>query len=109
MEESGYAGPEAIMSRGSPMMSERTIENTFAGLHRSANFPPFTALMRLRIVFISVIDAPEARSSEVRRAISEEGIRGFSKRAEPPPDTRKRTISSSPSPSTALIAALVPL
>ena len=54
-------------------------------------------------------NTPEARSSEVRRAMSEEGIRGFSKRAEPPPDTRKRTISSSPSPSTALIAALVPL
>ena len=91
------------------MISERTIENTLAGLQRSANLPPFTALILFLIVFISVMDAPEARSSEVSFSISSVGINGFSKRADPPPETRNRTISLLVRLLTALIASSVPL
>ena len=55
------------------------------------------------------MDAPEASSSDVSFSISSVGINGFSKRADPPPETRKRTISSDERVLTALIASSVPL
>ena len=90
VEPSGYAGPEAIISRGSPMMSESTTEKTLAGLASSANLPPFTPDSRLRMVFISTMSAPQARSCFVTSAISSSGISGHSKSAEPPPETRNK-------------------
>ena len=107
VEPSGYAGPEAIISRGSPMMSESTTEKTLAGLASSANLPPFTPDSRLRMVFISTMSAPQVRSCFVTSAISASGISGHSKSAEPPPETRKSTVSSFPSGLTSSIAARV--
>ena len=60
--ESGQAGPEAIISSGSPSTSERTTVCTCAGAQASAKRPPLTAERRLRIVLISTISAPQARS-----------------------------------------------
>ena len=59
---SGQAGPEAIISKGSPRMSERTMLKTWAGAQCMAKRPPFTAESRLRMVFISTMSAPEASS-----------------------------------------------
>ena len=107
VELSGYAGPEAIISSGSPRISESTMAKTLAGLASSANLPPFTPDRRLRMVFISTMSAPQARSCFVTSAISSSGISGHSKSAEPPPETRKSTVSSFPSGLTSSIAARV--
>ena len=40
--ESGQAGPEAIISSGSPRISESTTASTFPGQHSWANRPPLT-------------------------------------------------------------------
>ena len=60
------------------------------------------------MVFISTMSAPQARSSWVRAASSSGGMRGDSKRAEPPPDTRNTTVSSGARPRTSSMAARVP-
>ena len=96
------------MSRGSPRMSDRTMEYTRAGAHSWAKRPPFTADSRLRMVFISTMSAPQDSSSWVSRARSSAGTRGRSNRAEPPPDTRKITVSSAVRPDTRSMAAWVP-
>ncbi len=69
--------------------------NIRAGWQWRANFPPFTPERRLRIVLISTMPAPQARSCRVTAKSSSSGIRGFSKRALPPPESRKRTVSFS--------------
>ena len=91
--ESGHAGPEAIISRGSPSMSESTIEYTCAGSHIFANLPPFTIDKRFLIVFISTMSAPQERSWLVMSESSSPEICGFSNNALPPPERRKRTVS----------------
>ena len=62
LELSGYAGPEAIMSSGSPRISLSTTAKTCAGAQCRAKRPPLTAESRLRIVLISTMSAPAARS-----------------------------------------------
>ena len=57
---SAHAGPEAIISSGSPSISDNTIDNTCAGSHNFANRPPFTSDKRFLIVLISTISAPHA-------------------------------------------------
>ena len=94
VDVSGYAGPDAIISSGSPRISLSTIVKTCAGAQCSANRPPFTALIRLRSVFTATMSAPEASSCSVRSVSSAGGIRGFSKSALPPPERRKSTVSS---------------
>ena len=89
-------------------MSDRTMENTWAGAHSWANLPPFTADSRLRTVFISTISAPQASMAWVRWESSSAGMRGHSNRAEPPPDTRNTTVSSAVRSSTSSMAARVP-
>ena len=79
-------------------MSERTTANTLAGAQCRANRPPLTADSRLRMVFISTMSAPLASSCFVMSWSSSRGTNGDSKRAEPPPDRRKRTVSSADSP-----------
>ena len=96
VERSGTAGPDAIMSSGSPMMSERTTEKTRAGEQRRANRPPLTAESRLRMVLISTISAPQPSSWPVISCNSAPGISGLSNSALPPPERRKRTVSPSP-------------
>ena len=86
------------MSRGSPMMSDRTMENTLAGAQCLAKRPPLTAESRLRMVFISTMSAPLANSCRVMSWSSEGGTRGASNRAEPPPESRKSTVSASVRP-----------
>ena len=108
VDESGYAGPEAIISSGSPMMSDSTIAYTLAGAQANANFPPFTAESRLRTVFISTISAPLAKSAFVRAANSSAGISGFSNKADPPPESKNSTVSSSERPDTSSRARSVP-
>ena len=82
------------MSRGSPMMSLSTMAYTWAGAQSRANFPPFTELSRFRTVFMDTISAPLANRSEVMSWSSFREIRGFSKRAEPPPLIKNSTVSS---------------
>ena len=95
------------MSSGSPMMSDRTMENTFAGAQCWANRPPLTAESRLRMVFISTMSAPLARRLWVMDWSSSWGTSGASKRAEPPPERRKRTVSSAVRPSVRASASSV--
>ena len=95
VERSGAAGPEAIMSSGSPSTSLRTMLYTLAGAQAKANRPPLTADSRLRMVFISTMPAPQASSWPVMSCSSAPGSRGFSSRALPPPDKRNRTVSPS--------------
>ena len=95
------------MSSGSPMMSERTTENTFAGAQSCAKRPPLTAERRLRSVFISTMFAPQASSCFVMSSSSSVGMSGFSKSAEPPPERRKSTVSSAVRFSTSFIASAV--
>ena len=96
VEESGQAGPEAIMSSGSPGMSLSTMLNTCAGAQASAKRPPLTSDSRLRMVFISTMSAPQPSSWAVMSCSSAPGIRGCSNRALPPPESRKSTVSPSP-------------
>ena len=49
VEWSGQAGPEAIMSSGSPRISLSTTANTRAGAQARANRPPLTRDSRLRM------------------------------------------------------------
>ena len=109
VEESGHAGPDAIISSGSPSMSDNTIENTCAGSHSFAKRPPFTSDKRFLIVLISTISAPQASSWFVIFCSSSSGIFGFSNKALPPPDKRNNTVSSLESPVTISIAACVAL
>ncbi len=95
------------MSKGSPMMSERTMEKTLAGAQSSAYRPPLTAERRFLTVFISTMSAPQASSCLVRLVSSSGGMRGFSKRAEPPPERRKSTVSSGARSFTRSMAAWV--
>ena len=97
------------MSSGSPRMSDRTTEYTRAGAACWANLPPFTADSRLRRVLISTMSAPQASSCRVMSSISSGGIRGFSNSAEPPPDSRNRTVSVSFNPAVMVRAASVAL
>ena len=76
-------------------MSDRTTVNTLAGAQCSAKRPPFTAESRLRMVFISTMSAPDAKRRRVISCSSSGGISGASKRAEPPPDRRNKTVSFS--------------
>ena len=93
VELSGQAGPEAIMSRGSPIISESIIAIMRALLQAMANLPPFTAESRLRMVFISVISAPEASSCLFTSCNSSSDTSGLSNRALPPPETRNISVS----------------
>ena len=97
------------MSSGSPNISLSTILYTLAGAHIFANRPPFTAESLLRMMFISVMSAPQARSCAVISESSSSEVGGFLKRAEPPPDNRKITVSSLFKPLTKSRAAWVPL
>ena len=94
VDESGDTGPDAIMSTGSPTISLNMTANTCAGAQCCANRPPFTAERRLRIVLISTISAPQARSCAVMSCNSPPGTSGLSNRALPPPERRKSTVSS---------------
>ncbi len=98
---------EAIISSGSPRISLSTILYTFAGSQSFANFPPFTADKRLRIVFISTISAPQARSCFVISASSSPDTSGFSQSADPPPESKNNTVSSACNPDTRSSAACV--
>ncbi len=60
------------------------------------------------MVLISVMDAPQANSCAVISCSSSKGINGFSKREDPPPDRRKRTVSRSSNPVTIRRIACVP-
>ena len=82
------------MSGGSPSTSERISASIRAGAQCAAKRPPFTAERRLRIVLISTISAPQARSCLVISRSSPSGISGFSNSALPPPESRKSTVSS---------------
>ena len=107
VEVSGQAGPDAIISNGPPTTSDNTTEKTLAGAHSAANFPPFTAENRLRRVLISTISAPQDSSSRVSRSKSPAGISGDSNRADPPPESRNRTVSPESSADTASMARRV--
>ena len=107
VEKSGYAGPLAIISSGSPTISLSTMLNTLAGAQAKANLPPFTLLRRFRIVFISTISAPLASNCFVISCSSSPEINGNSNRALPPPESKKITVSSSDRPSTNSIAFFV--
>ena len=100
VEVSAAAGPEAIMSSGSPRTSERTIWKMRAGAQAAAKRPPLTRESRLRIVLISTMSAPQARSWRVTSASSPPETSGASKRAEPPPERRKTTVSCGDRPCT---------
>ena len=86
-------------------MSERTTENTFAGAQYCAKRPPLTAERCLRSVFISTMFAPQASSCFVMSSSSAAGMSGLSNSAEPPPESRKSTVSSAVRFSTSFIAA----
>ena len=60
------------------------------------------------MVFISIISAPQASNCLVISASSSSEISGFSKRAEPPPDSKNKTVSSLFRLLTISIAACVP-
>ena len=75
-------------------MSDSTTAKTWAGAQWRAKRPPLTVERCLRMVFISVISAPQARSCLVMSCSSSVEMMGFSNRAEPPPDSRNRTRSS---------------
>ena len=92
---SAATGPEAIISGGSPSTSERITASTRAGAHHRANRPPLTPESRLRMVLISRISAPQAKSCDVIFCSCSGGIKGFSNRALPPPESRNRTVSLS--------------
>ena len=100
VEVSAAAGPEAIMSSGSPRMSERTTWKMRAGAQAAAKRPPLTRERRLRIVFISTMSAPQASSWRVTSASSSPETSGASKRAEPPPESRNTTVSCGDRPLT---------
>ena len=93
VEGSAAAGPEAIMSSGSPRMSDSTTASTLAGAQWRANRPPFTLDSCLRMVLISTMSAPLAKSCRVMSCNSSAGMRSCSKRALPPPDSRSSTVS----------------
>ena len=105
--ESGQAGPEAIISSGSPRMSDNTTWNTRAGAQACAKRPPLTAERRLRIVLISMMSAPQASSWRVISCNSSPGISGCSNNALPPPESRNSTVSPAPAPATRSNAARV--
>ena len=92
-----------MLSSGSPSTSLSTMDSTLAGAHRWAKRPPFTADRCLRMVLSSTISAPQASSRLVTSAISPSVTpgSGISNSADPPPDTRNTTRSSSESPSAA--------
>ena len=108
VDESAQAGPLAIISSGSPRMSLSTMQSTCAGAQACANRPPFTADSRLRMVLISTISAPQARSWPVMSCNSDSGTSGCSSRALPPPESRNTTVSCAPRSRTSASAALVP-
>ena len=95
------------MSSGSPRMSLSTMLNTSAGAQACANRPPLTAESRLRMVFISTISAPLARSWLVMSCSSSPGSSGRSNNALPPPESRNSTVSSAVRPCTRVSAFLV--
>ena len=107
VELSGQAGPLAIISSGSPRMSLSTTLYTAAGAQASANRPPLTADSRLRIVLISTISAPQAKSACVTACSSSAGNSGFSNSALPPPESRNSTVSSARRPLTSASARWV--
>ena len=97
VEASAQAGPEAMESGLSPRMSLKAMQYTFAGEQISANLPPFTPERCLRTVFISTISAPHFSIWSVisRKSANVRAPAGFSNKAEPPPETRKNTVSFS--------------
>ena len=94
----------------SPRISLRAMQYTCAGAQSFANLPPFTAERCLRMVLISTISAPHFKSWSVmsRKSARVSSPAGHSKSAEPPPETRKNTVSFSVKPETAPMIFCVP-
>ncbi len=63
VEVSGTVGPDAMLSRGSPITSERTHDTTCAGYAAAASWPPLHADMCLRTVLSSWMVAPHRCSA----------------------------------------------
>ena len=74
--------------------SERMIEQTFAGLHRSAKRPPLTLDSFFRMVLMETISRASFKKSLFSSCNSFKGISGLSNKALAPPESRKTTVSS---------------
>src|SRR3954447_15198690 len=89
VELSGYVGPEAMISRSSPITSERISDRSELDLFICRrSWPPLTADRCFLTAFISWIDAPERRSELVIFCLSAKEMpdagKGIS--ADPPPE-----------------------
>ncbi len=103
VEASGSVGPEAISEASSPGTSEISQVSTRAGWAAAARRPPLIADKWRRTVLISPIGAPLLSSALLMACFSARLTPGAGRviSAEPPPEIRVMTRSSSPRPSTA--------
>ena len=97
---SGTVGPLAITAGSSPGTSEISSETVRAGNAAAASRPPLIRDRCLRTQFISSIEAPERSSALLIACLSasERPSGGRVSSAEPPPEIRAMTRSSSPRP-----------
>ena len=111
VDMSGAAGPDAMLSSLSPSTSLSTTMNTCAGAQSCANLPPLTLDKCLRMVLISTMSAPQAKSWLEMSCMSAKVApsAGSSNNAEPPPLTKNNTVSSGVRPLTCSRSAFVPL
>ncbi len=100
--ESGTVGPDAIVSRSSPITSERMRLTRVAGWAARARPPPLTRERCLRTVLISCMVAPHASRSCVTDCLSSRVTpsAGATRSADPPPEIRQMTRSRLPAPLT---------
>mmetsp|Transcript_4996 Transcript_4996/g.7361 ORF Transcript_4996/g.7361 Transcript_4996/m.7361 type:complete len:222 (-) Transcript_4996:70-735(-) len=80
-------GPLEIRSNGSPITSLNTNVTQVEGYDKPTNPPPFPNSNFFRMIFISVMGIPAARSAALVDAISvrDSGSRGVQNSADPPP------------------------
>lgn len=90
VEVSAAVGSNAIISRKSPKISERTTASTCAGTHHAAKRSPLTAESRLQMLLIPIMSAPQAKSCFVISCNSSSGTRGCSNNALPLPESKKQ-------------------
>ena len=97
---SGTVGPLAMTEGSSPGTSLMASVTTRAGAQASASRPPLTADRCLRTQFISAMVAPEWSNSLLMRCLScsVKPSAGKLSKAEPPPEIRHSTRSSSVKP-----------
>ena len=94
---SATVGPDAISIGSSPGTSDNNKVRTRAGKQAAAKRPPLIAERCRRTQFISEIDAPDFNKATLMACLSSRLIPSSGKgiRAEPPPEIRHKTKSSS--------------